>query len=230
MRGARESMQSNQGRFTGFFTLLFGAALLVLVTAAPVRAQGPYVGIQGGGLYVDEAQSSDDLGKFNLDYKIGYLASATLGYDLADRFPEIGKGRMELEGAYRKVDLDKAHFADGKIGADGKLKVRSILFNTFAEYRETVPWIPYVGFGLGYAEVRLENATVSGTPLADDKDHVFAYQFGAGVGFLLGDHLTLDLGYRFFGTTNPKFKMADGSKMKTEYYSHAALLGLRLTF
>ena len=102
--------------------------------------------------------------------------------------------------------------------------------NSFAEYRDTDPWRPYVGFGLGYAVVDLAHATISGTPLTDDSDGVFAYQFGAGVGLALGDHLTIDLGYRFFGTTHLKFKEADGSTMKTKYASHAALMGLRLTF
>jgi len=212
------------------FLMLASAGILLLSTAVPARAQGPYIGVQGGWVWVEEAENRDDLGQFNLSFDAGTTGAVTLGYDLGERFPNIGKGRLELEGGYRNVDLNKADFADGKVKADGKLKVRSILLNSFAEYRDSDPWRPYVGFGLGYATIDLADATISGTPLADDKAQVFAWQFGAGVGLVLGDHLTVDFGYRYFGTTDPKFKMADGTKMKSEYASHAALLGLRLTY
>ena len=48
--------------------------------------------------------------------------------------------------------------------------------------------------------------------------------------FALSDHLSLDLGYRFFGSSRPEFKEANGLKFKMDYFSHSAVAGLRWGF
>jgi opacity protein-like surface antigen len=66
--------------------------------------------------------------------------------------------------------------------------------------------------------------------LADDKDGVFAYQAGLGLGLKASDHVIFDLGYRYFGTLDPEFERTDGSVLKSDISSHSLLLGLRLQF
>ena len=69
---------------------------------------------------------------------------------------------------------------------------------------------------------------VSGQPLATDTAAVFAYQLGGGVEYALTGALSLDLGYRFFGTSTSKFTEPTGQRFDTTYLSHSIVLGLRL--
>jgi opacity protein-like surface antigen len=71
---------------------------------------------------------------------------------------------------------------------------------------------------------------VAGQPLGSGSSVVFAYQLGAGVDFALNKYLSLDLGYRFFSGISPKFTEANGQTFKMDYYSHNAILGLRVGF
>jgi opacity protein-like surface antigen len=72
--------------------------------------------------------------------------------------------------------------------------------------------------------------TVTGAALAKGSDSVPAYQLGGGIDFVLTEHLNLDLGYRFFGTARPKFIESNGQSVKTDYFNHSALIGLRVGF
>ena len=71
---------------------------------------------------------------------------------------------------------------------------------------------------------------VSGFPLGSGSSVVFAYQLGAGVDFALTNYLSLDLGYRFFNSTRPKFTEVNGQAIKMDYFSHNAILGFRVGF
>jgi opacity protein-like surface antigen len=169
------------------------------------------------------------LGTFNLDFEPGPAAAITLGYDLNPR-GLLGDGRLELEFARRSNALEKVDFLEGKVDGDGDLRAESLLLNTWGVYRGLRDWVPYFGAGFGAARVTADDLQVFGQPLADDDKVVFAYQLGIGADIPLTPSLSLDLGYRFFGTARPEFTAADGSKFKTRYLSHSALLGLRLGF
>ncbi len=106
----------------------------------------------------------------------------------------------------------------------------SLLFNFFGVFHNKSPWAPYVGVGLGAARMEASDLKVTGYPLGSGSSVVFAYQFGTGIDFALTDHLNLDLGYRFFGSTKPRFTEANGQSFKMDYYSHSATLGLRVGF
>ncbi len=213
--------------------LLLSVALLGLSPAfslAWAAGPGPYVELQGLGTYVLAGQSDSATGSFNLKYDPGYGGALAIGYDLAEAYPDFGQGRVELEASSRTNTLTKAEFKEGSVAADGEIRVESLLLNTFAEYHRGSNLVPYLGFGLGYARVTMKQATVYGQPFADDSAGVLAFQGGLGVGLEVSDHLTFDLGYRFFGTLKPSFKSADGSSFDAKYSSHNALLGLRVRF
>lgn len=213
--------------------LVLGAFCFLLGMPPAFAAEdGFYLAGFFGATLVDEAENEDPLGTFHLDYDAGYGAGGILGYDLATAYPSLGVGRLELEVGFRRNGLRRADFLDGAVDAEGNITVLSFMANSFADYREALPWIPYVGVGFGYAVVALNDAKVSGVELADDEDGVFAYQLGAGVALAFQEHLTLDLGYRFFATADPDFDFADKSQgsFESEYHSHNLFLGIRATF
>ena len=60
---------------------------------------------------------------------------------------------------------------------------------------------------------------------------VFAYQAAAGVGYAVSKEVTLDLGYKYFATAKPSFKvLGTAVKVEGEYMSHNLLLGVRYNF
>lgn len=210
--------------------LLFCLNCLLFSAPALGSEEGGYIGLHGGGLLLGRSQNSYGQESFDLDYEAGYGTSLVLGYDLGSKYPHLGEGRLELEVGYRKNELEESSFPQGTFDAEGDVSALSIMFNSFGEYRENPPWIPYVGFGLGYAVVSVEDVRIDGVPLTDDEDGVFAWMAGAGLGYRLSDIWTFDLGYRLLGTTSPRFHLEDGSglRLRSEYLSHLFSLGLRL--
>ncbi len=207
-------------------------ALLLILWALPLPAadDGYYIGAWGGGVLLDEAKGRGSEGTLNADFEPGYGAGISFGYDLGRQYPEVGQGRLEIEVAQRRNDLDDIEFSDGTAAASGDVTALTVMFNSFADFYQYRPWLPYVGLGLGYAQVSLNDAQVTGGALGDDSDGVFAYMAAVGVGYQVTSMVTLDLGYRFLGALDPKFKLADGTTVDWDYDSHSATLGLRVKF
>ena len=127
----------------------------------------------------------------NFSYDAGYDGSITLGYDLGDAHPKIGKGRVELEFNTASNDLNDADFVEGKIGIDGSAKRTSIMLNTIGEYVAESGIIIYALLGLGWAKINLDNVSILGEPFVDDSSNQLAYQAGCGLAWRLSDHFVL---------------------------------------
>jgi opacity protein-like surface antigen len=209
------------------------ALCLTLLCSGPARAQqhlGPYVGAYLGGNLPTDAKATDDLGSFNLSYGPAGQWDLVLGWDLGPDNPLGGEGRVELEYARRSNPLDQAEFVEGKAKGHGELTVDSLLLNFIGALHNGSRWSPNVVIGIGAARMDAAGLKVSGQPLSNDTATVLAYQLGAGVDYALSDALSFDLGYRFFGTTPPKFTETNGHKFDTRYLSQSVVLGLRLGF
>jgi len=207
------------------------ALCLPLVLCGPVKAQhsGPYVGAFIGGNALMNSEGSDDKGNFTLKFKPNLLGSVVAGWDFAPGNP-VGEGRIELEYSRRSNSLDQVKFVEGSFKGGGKVTADSLLLNFFGVYRGDRPWSPYLGLGLGAARFEASDLQVNGQRLGNGSNVVFAYQLGAGVDFALTRRLSLDLGYRFFNSPSPKFTEVNGQKFTMEYFSHSAILGLRMGF
>lgn len=207
------------------------ALCLSLLLCGPVRAQhtGPYAGAYLGGNFLTDTTGSDNQGSFNLSFDPALQGSVVIGWDLKP-FSTLGEGRMEIEYAHRSNPLDTVEFAEGGSTGGGDLEADSLLFNCIGVVRTGNNWLPYVVAGAGAARIKASGLTVNGQPLSDDTATVFAYQLGAGIEYVLTGALGLDLGYRFFGTTTPKFTETGGQKFSADYFSHSVILGLRYGF
>lgn len=205
---------------------------LPLLLCGPAWAQhsGPYVGVFLGGNALMTATSSDSEGDFDLKFDPGLLGSAVVGWDF-EPGNSAGEGRIELEYSHRINRLDKVRFADGVVPGGGNVTADSLLINFYGvSHGEDRSWSPYVGAGFGAVRIEASNLTVTGGPLSNDSSLALAYQLGLGIDYALSDRLSLDLGYRFFGSTRPKFKEADGPDFKMDYLNHSVVLGLRVGF
>jgi len=176
------------------------------------------------------ATCNDSLGEFDLRFNPGLLGSAVVGWDLEPGNP-AGEGRMELEYSHRSNRLDKARFADGAVPAGGSLTADSLLFNFYGVFHdEDRSWSPYAGAGLGAVRIGTSDVTVTGEPLSSDWALALAYQLGLGIDYALTERLSLDLGYRFFSSTRPRFSEVNGPAFKMDYLNHSIVLGLRFGF
>lgn len=214
--------------------MLRSAAILFLflLTLAPVAycAGGGYIGGHFGANLLDTSESQGSSGSFNLTFLPGMSAAAVVGYDLNEGAVSLGEGRIEIEGSWRRNELDTVEFQEGNFSGGGDVQVLSILLNSFADYHGIAPLVPYAGIGGGWARVMLTDATVSGEPLADDVDDVLVWQAGAGFGLKVTPSVTLDLGYRFFVAQDLEFKDSRGRNFTAKYRSNSFLLGARYTF
>lgn len=193
-----------------------------LMASFSFAAVGPYVSGQVGATWLDDADISiSGAGSVaETSFDMGFNIGVAGGYD-------FGPARVEGELTYRLNDIDEYSAPGfGTFSADGDVSALSLLANGFWDIPTGGPVTPYLGAGIGVAQVSMDDPSF---PI-DDDDTVFAYQLAAGVAFDLTPTLALDLGYRYFATTDPEFTDDFGDSFETEYMSHNLNLGLRYQF
>jgi OOP family OmpA-OmpF porin len=177
-------------------TLLRGASLAAItfalgLGAGAVKADestGWYVGALGG---VNHAQSTyaeyDGLSDV-LDYKKGYGAGVLGGYD-------FGPFSLQADVIYRRNSA-KAEQYDGieysQFG--GSTTTISSMFSALYDINTGTAFTPYIGAGVGIAQVKFTRESVS------DRKLSFAYQGVAGVNYDVAQNVVLGLEYRYFAT------------------------------
>lgn len=191
-----------------------------LMASFSFAAVGPYVSGQVGATFLQDADFSASGGLTGeTSFDTGFNLGVAGGYD-------FGPARVEGEVAYRLNDVDEYQVNGlGTFAGDGDVSTLSLMANGFWDIETGSRVTPYLGAGIGVAQVSMDDPSV---PM-DDDDTVFAYQLAAGVAFDLNPSLALDLGYRYFATSDPEFDDAAGT-FETEYMSHNLSLGLRYTF
>ena len=188
-------------------SLRFLTAGALFVFAASTHAQGtvqqgPWYVTAGAGatFYDDMTFSGAVVGDISMG--TGYSGNVAVG-----RFMDDERAlRLEFEGIYSMADINNS--AGFKTGGD--ISNGSVMFNFIYNIHTDSPWVPYVGGGLGYSRVTINNLsdTALGTLLVDGSDN---YRYFA----------TDNLG---FATTTPGTANSEGTK------SHNAELGFRFNF
>lgn len=167
---------------------------LALCVAQPVRAEGWYV----GGFYAPEAMSEDiefgtALGAVTTEFEGGSGWGLVFGR-------ELGSWRFEAEWTQRESDVEN-HLLGGAAlpGPTGTLDAQTLFVNGLYDFNRAGIVAPYLGVGLGWAEVELDGFGVAPVPaVLSDDDSGFAYQFIVGVGFNVGSTWNLFVDYRHF--------------------------------
>jgi outer membrane protein OmpA-like peptidoglycan-associated protein len=188
---------------------------------APVPAYNPNI-ISGiyisGGLGGDLMMNSNTSG-IQTQYKAGYVGVAAIGYG-------FGNGlRTEIEGNYRNNAVSKMKFASVTTTTGGYLQNYGGMLNAYYDFDIGWPITPYVGAGVGLAQInlngpratatQLQTATVPGAAtgyyINDTSAWKFAYQAIVGGAWNIGNGLALTLEYRFYGTQSPEFGISRSS-------------------
>jgi opacity protein-like surface antigen len=157
-----------------------------------------------------------------IEYESGFAGAAAVGFG-------FDYGRAEAEISYQRNEIDTISISGGKNESWGDIRNLALLFNGYLELFKIENVVtPYLTAGMGVAMVDISGLPVkSGDsyPTDSHNDTVFAYQFGAGVGYTVSEKLTIDLKYRYFQTSDLTFGNTVAS-----YGSHNFYLGVRYTF
>lgn len=224
--------------------LLTGAAAFGLMSASGAAvAQDPFYGlyVSGGvgGNFLDDItltpKPPTSLDPRILDFETGFVGSIALGKMIGEHF------RVETEVSYRHNDLDSVTIQnEGPQNINGgDASAFAIMLNGWFDVPVGPGNItPYIGGGIGGAEVSIEADTNVGGPCGgcvgadfDGSEFVFAYQVGAGIaiGAAGGPQMTLD--YRYFhadGIDVPWTGFGTGVASSDDYSAHSAIIGFRI--
>jgi len=208
------------------------------LSAAAADRPGPYFSLFLGSSFArDVTVSTFDFSNSNsfsdrVTFDPGIYTGGTGGFD-------FGFLRLEGELAYRSANIDTITESTGNRfrSVDGDIGVFATMFNVFFDMHNPSRVTPYLGGGIGFATLHLSDTfgfnTITGTRqllYGDSNDTVFAYQVGAGVDVAINSRLSLDLGYRYFGTEKASFDSDFDTTSELRFESHNALVGVKFKF
>jgi len=201
------------------FGLVIG--VLVLLVAAQAWAQtnphGLYLsGNIGFGIRPDADINGPGGPFFPFENDPAFVLNGAIGMELT---PMI---RVEGEIGFHFNTADQ-----GGTATDWAFRTFSMMANGYFDIPTHSPLRPYIGAGLGFANVNLEADSFGFS--SSDSDLVGAFQLMAGVGYDISPRATLTFGYRYFTTSDPNFSTLSGP-IETELTSHDFLFGARFRF
>ncbi len=206
------------------------AAASMVASSAFARTDTWYVSAHGGADFGTKSKVKE--GNFNgseAKYKTGFNVGAAVGHSFDDF-------RFELELGYKNLKAKEINSVTAGVAGpkatnlSGGLSIFSLMGNVYYDLPVMDQVDLYFGAGLGMANVRAD-ITEKATPFkVDGHANVFAYQLMAGPAYKINDQWTVSLGYRFFGYTNPKLKVAGVKTKIRNNFIHSVELALRCSF
>lgn len=203
----------------------FGHAALATASAllfsASVNAQdaGPYVSA-GVGLLKAPSTTVTDTASRSVKFDSGNMGALALGYDYGSSW------RAEVELSRRAAGLKTV----SGTAASGEMLATSLMANAIYDFDVNGPVTPYLGAGLGYAQVKFKNAAPFGASSINDSDNALALQGIAGLSYAMSDTVDLFTDYRYFTTRGVDMRTAAGNAASFDAKTHSIMVGLRFNF
>jgi opacity protein-like surface antigen len=202
-------------------------ALLAMFLPSTAWAQDKpwYVAGSLGASFVNDVDATDSTGfTITVDSDTGIVGTGAFGRS-------FGNFRAEAEVLYNTNDVSTISALGVSLGASGDVSTLGFMVNGYYDFETNSKWKPYIGGGIGGANVSLNNLSVVGIQIADDDTTVFAYQAKVGVAYEFSPAWEGTLGYRFFGAEDADFVDSDGDPFSTDgLQAHIIELGVRFRF
>lgn len=206
------------------FACIALSVTLALPGSAAAADYAPYASLYGGASFLEEADNEfEGGGSLESEFDTGFVVGGTAGVAISTVFDV----RIELDLNYRRHAVDEI---GGTSDVDGTANAFGALSNYWIDVKNRTPFTPYLGGGIGLAVIDLDDVEQAGADAFDDKDVVFAWQLGGGIGWDLSKRVTLGLDYRWFATTDPELENAADADFDSEYSSHNLIASLRYIF
>lgn len=174
----------------------------VAFAGSPSEMPSNYVVVRGGPGWADTStRSPGGKGSSEIHFKSEYGINIAYGHRFFDWL------RLEGELGYLDLKLDghTQNLTGQKMDMSGHDEHFTTMLNVYADWHNSTAFTPFVGAGLGLAQVRLDmKFTRSNSEIAetDDKTTVFAYQFMGGVSWAIHQAWELELSYRYYATND----------------------------
>lgn len=215
-------MSKNQKLFIGAAVLVAAAGLfmnhakasdLLYTPKVPhvsqINPDGWYIEGSGGGIWGEDYSG--------VSFDTGYNFSGSVGYN----WGQVGFASLRTEAEVGYFN------EDGQCGTKIGCSVDGIygLLNAYADFNTGTPFTPFIGGGVGYANVTADINAPGFALQSRDKD--FAWDATAGVSYDLTRNITLDIAYRYLAIPNVTFNTPFGS-VNDDVNNHQVNAGLRV--
>jgi len=146
--------------------------------------------------------------------------------------------RAELEYSYKQIGLEEAKPALDNKWLDGRIMAHSFMANIFYDFNNKSYWTPYLGIGVGWA--LLEHSVNEFEIIKDEENKSIktekgflptettgklAYQAMVGVQASISKASIINLGYRYFSTSDVEWDM-----LTAKVGTHVVEIGWRYMF
>ncbi len=149
----------------------------------------------GGGLNLQgDLDGSTGGASYSIEFDPGFALHGSLGTYLGQDF------RVEGEIAYRMADYDQGTAGGATATPTGDMKMATGMANVYYDMHLGSSFAPYVGGGLGIAQIESTAATIGGVAAAAKDATEFAYQTIIGVTYEYDRSWSLGLDARYIGT------------------------------
>ena len=186
--------------------------------AAASPADGPYLRLEGGGLFPSGGTVTNTTGPI---LQIAPHPAPAAGGALGLRLTPF---RLELEGLW----LRAATSANAN-GVSGRLTNIPAMANLYLDIVTGSRLEPYIGFGVGASFVSLKGTSPSAGRI-DSSTHAFAFQPIIGANYYVTDQIAVGLQYRFLKTVDPWLSTASGQLFSFTNSAHVVLASLTYHF
>jgi opacity protein-like surface antigen len=231
-------------------TTLITAIAAGLVAIAPQSAHAQYIGKSSSDNFpvwyiglrgsINTLKGSD-LGTYPLpdtDYDPGFAVGASVGVKMPRAFIQPLRGlsfEAEISRYWQKIDNNRTDFFFPlMVASEGErdFDVTSYMINAFYDIPTNTMFTPYIGGGIGYADVSLQRDPVAPLQNTDDEDEVAAWQAMIGLNFEEDPRSLTQwhLGYRYFTTEDAEFDDGWGGKTIIENDIHSVEAGVKFRF
>lgn len=197
---------------------LIAGMLVSIGSLGAAQAAGPnYLAAWGGYNTLEDSDIGFPGSELGSDFDGGFGAGVVYGR----WFDTQRHWRGEVELGYRENDVDDV----SGVGSDGEFNALTGMVNGYYDFLPDAGFSPYVGVGVGYADVEADGVGLPGGGELDDDDGVFAYQAMVGANYQLTSNVDLYGEIRYLDTDDPEF---DGGE--SEYETFTGLAGVRYRF
>lgn len=189
----------------------------------------PYVGFQAGANFGLESDVAIVGTASEAEYDPDFYLGLAFGYALEPR--SWGAVRAEFEPFFRRSEPDEDGAGPAIGSSDGEVDVYGAMFNViYSPEQLDWPVYPYIGGGVGLAEIDARLDLANGAGRIDDDDEVFAYQGIVGVRWPLNDFASFTIDGRYFGVADPELTAFNGTTVDLEYDAITATAGFHFRF
>lgn len=210
-------------------------ALLSVSGSGVVMAQDfeQYVSAKGALSYVQNKYTGTTAlsGKAvnNFDHKKSHsVAGLRLAYGLDWQW---GWTDLRTEVEYGYNGKAKLNLRDNHVNARNTVNSHTMMVNAYYDIDLESAWKPYVGVGVGVAQVKSDNRV--GNVYFSDKSNNFAWNISAGVTYQVNEKLAIDAGYRYtdYGKAKSDGNMGNRHvKTESKIRGNELNIGVRYTF